>query len=98
MKDLTKIYIDLSKCTEEQRKHIISLLPKTDYKIDMQILKNYKYLHLCEIGWFVDSKPFNKTELTYPEFIKLFEGVDGERKVDIYSGELNTERISTYKN
>ena len=49
--------------------------------------------------WMVDKQAFGKTELTYPEFIKLFEGGESKEvlQVDIYSGELNTERISMYK-
>lgn len=75
MKDITKIYIDLSKCTEEQQKHIISLLPPTTNK-DYEIHDDYKYLHFIRDIWFVDYRYFDKTELTYPEFIKLFEGGD----------------------
>ncbi len=77
MKDLTKIYIDLKKCTEEQRKHIFSLLPREDIEGDYDIIGPFKFLHIIDaVGikrWVTDSKTDGKQELTYPEFIKLFE-------------------------
>lgn len=77
MKDLTKYYIDLGKCSEEQQKHIIPLLPKPEVKQQYTIGGDFKYLHYDgDFGWWVDKEFFitEKTELTYPEFIKLFEG------------------------
>lgn len=81
MKDLTKVFIDLSKCSEEQRKHIFSLLPPTKTN-SLEIFEESVYLHYIEYWgkWVVDDILciYNKTELTYPEFIKLFEGGEGE--------------------
>ena len=87
-----KYFIDLSKCSEEQRKHIFSLLP-TDkitaqifYMIrnsDWKVLKVFSHLFFNEYSiWQLCSnrsaETYGKTELTYPEFIKLFEGGEGE--------------------
>lgn len=86
MKDLTKIFIDLSKCSEEQQKHIFSLLPEPEKPDYYEVYNNYKYLQFIPASkfgndrWMVDKQAFNKTELTYPEFIKLFEGGEGEKK------------------
>lgn len=77
MKEPTEIYINLNKCTEEQQKHIFSLLPKPTLLIQYQYDEHNCILEFDnEDGqWWVDSSkpPINKTELTYPEFIKLFE-------------------------
>ena len=98
------IFLDLSKCTEEEQKHIFSLLPPEPHRDAYNIFRNYKYLQFIPKSkfqekekWMVDKQSLGKTEITYPEFIYLFEGGEGEMKVDIYSGELNTERILTYK-
>ena len=101
--DKSKIYLDLSKCTEEEQKHVFTLLPDPILSDDYDIRGKYKYLLITDDydnycnKWYVDFCYDDRTELTYPEFIKLFEGREGEMKVDIYSGELNTERILTYK-
>ena len=86
MKDLTKIYIDLSKCTEEERKHIRTKIFNSEFPIatiTRYILENmmeYRikenpYLLINEfVHWKLNESIRDKTELTYPEFIKLFEG------------------------
>lgn len=79
MKDLTKYFIDLSKCSEEQRKHIISLLPEKEFDNQYQISRHHFHLSFDEDDqWWVYNSTIGKTELTYPEFIKLFEGGEGE--------------------
>ena len=69
MKDLTKHFVDLSKCSEEQIKKIENIIK---YKIDE--IEHYPLLiYLCDV-WNQCKKNLNdRTELTYPEFIKLFE-------------------------
>ncbi len=84
--DKTKIYIDLSKCSEEQQKHVFTLLPPEPHRDAYNIFRSYKYLQFIPKSkfqekekWMVDKQALGKTELTYPEFIKLFEG--GEEEV-----------------
>lgn len=79
------IYLDLSKLSEEQRNHIFSLLPTEPHRDAYNIFRNYKYLQFIPKSkfqekekWMVDKQAFDKVELTYLEFIKLFEG--GESK------------------
>ena len=83
--DKSKIYLDLSKCTEEEQKHVFSLLPPEPHRDAYNIFRSYKYLQFIPKSkfqekekWMVDKQAFGKTELTYPEFIKLFKGGDGE--------------------
>lgn len=75
-----KYFIDLSKLSEEQQKHIFSLLPEPILSDDYDIRGKYKYLlitddydNYCD-KWYVDFRYDDRTEITYPEFIKLFEG------------------------
>ena len=77
------IYIDLSKCSEEQRKHIFSLLPKCINEEDYMIFDSFYNLHSDKGRWYCGSSWVSivKTELTYPEFIKLFE--DGEEETSL---------------
>lgn len=81
MKDITKVFIDLSKLSEEQRKHIFSLLPEPLESDDHYIVEDYIFLttrYSDDNYWIVvseyDAALWDKTELTYAEFIKLFEG------------------------
>lgn len=82
MKDLTKYFIDLSKCSEEQRNHIYSIMRDRGefLKFDSYTYDSWKMLNYSAIdkGWLCSGYNWeglkDKTELTYPEFIKLFEG------------------------
>ena len=77
----SKIYLDLSKCTEEQTKHIISLLPEPIHEFQYAIDSD-NYMLDFDDGefWVNDTLPLDgKQELTYPEFIKLFEGGEVEK-------------------
>ena len=78
--DKTKIFINLSECTEEERNHIFSLLPDDELRTYLRYNKFQPYLNFDFLQWFICSHEVisRKTELTYPEFIKLFEG--GESK------------------
>ena len=82
--DKSKIYIDLTMCTEEERKHVFSLLPDPILSDDYDIRGKYKYLLITDDydnycnKWYVGYSFDDKTELTYPEFIKLLEGGEGE--------------------
>ena len=46
---------------------------------------------------YLESGCKDKTEISLSEFRQLFSKGEEVLQVDIYSGELNTERISTYK-
>lgn len=78
------IYIDLSKCTGEQIENIHRILGDKLKPISPSIVFNFPIMHYHE-GMWVRTNLFqdksnecsfleDKTELTYPEFIKLFEG------------------------
>ena len=84
--DKSKIYLDLSKCTEGEQKHVISLLPKPKFQNQYEITNNEFLLSFdTDNEWwvYVDEYVEGKTELTYPEFIKLFEGGEGETSLQI---------------
>ena len=85
MKDLTKIYIDLSKLSEEQIKGLAFVMQRTkklhDKAFDFMSKGETFDRFICLAQ--TDSKEwtlwnltavFDKTEISYPEFIKLFEG------------------------
>mgnify|MGYP003591963879 CR=1 FL=1 len=106
--DKSKIYLDLSKCTEDERKSLPQIIKNGGDEVPFQMVgdfynKDFPYLcfltHLNYPIWDCCRNAFDLTELTYPEFIKLFECGESKEvlQVDIYSGELNTERILTYK-
>lgn len=80
--DKTKIFINLTKCTEEEQKHVFTLLPDRQEHLQYRIDQYNTFLYLDnETGlWWVngDTIPKNKTELTYPDFIKLFDDGDVE--------------------
>ena len=87
------IYIDLSKLSEEQRKHIFSLLPEPYPEFDNQhdINEEHFKLHISGNSWWVlnNYEVKDKTELTYPEFIKLFEGGESKEDFAIYKRTFN---------
>lgn len=99
MTDKTKIYIDLSKCSEEQRKEIRLIIVRSGdrylsyvngYTDDLVRTK----LHYHESKyWTVAASNYNlnKTELLYPDFIKLFEGGEDTIRTD------NTQTLANAK-
>jgi len=66
-----KIYLDLSKLTEEQRSKAISMLPEANIFTDYEYLPGGNYIYLLfdmEIGaneWFVDDSNQNKKEVSF---------------------------------
>ena len=68
-----EIYIDLSKLSEEQQRKVIALLPEPETRNQYQINKSHFILCLDEYDtwWVFGNRVSDKTELTYPEFIKL---------------------------
>lgn len=81
MNEKEKYFIDLSKCSEDERKHIYSIIHDRN-----EFLKPDSYTHDCwkmlnysniDERWHCSGENWdglkNKTELTYSEFIKLFE-------------------------
>lgn len=77
MEAITKenIFLDLSKLSEEQIKKIKDII-----KYEIEEIEHYPLLiYLCDV-WNQCKKNLNgRTELFYPEFIKLFEGGEGEK-------------------
>ncbi len=88
----TKCFIDLSKCSEEQIENIYNTVKETEFiKPNFYTDKDFMMLKFCTIEerWGCSGKNWDglkhKTELTYPEFIKLFEGgkkYDGWIKIE----------------
>lgn len=78
------IYIDLSKLSDEHIKALPQKIENAGYKILSETLSDlisgkitdgFKFLFYSPSGWNQNDYPLNgRTELTYPEFIKLFEG------------------------
>ena len=90
MTDKTKIYIDLKKCSEEQIKSLPQILEKAGENlaipkdIEYEIGIGYVNLHYREINdyWTCATSNINseKQELSYPEFINIFNGKEEEKK------------------
>lgn len=86
--DKTKIYLDLSNCTEEEIKSLPQILEKAGETLGDQTdlegddLSYWTNFHKPDYATYwtcgTSTSTPEKTELTYPEFIKLFEGVEGE--------------------
>lgn len=75
-----KYFIDLSKCSGEQIENIYNTVKETGFiKPNFYTDKDFMMLKFCTIEerWGCSGKNWDglkyKTELTYPEFIKLFE-------------------------
>lgn len=95
MKDLTKYFIDLSKLSEERVKEIRLLIfgsgEQSTHLVSGYtdgIVRTKLHYHESKI-WTVAASDCNleKTELLYPEFIKLFDGGEGENNGWIKIGE-----------
>lgn len=77
-------YIDLSKCSEEQIKRLPQIIGLQDeYLIDFMNagdFTDFYDLHFNKNNWNISKniEDTDKTELLYPDFIKLFEGGEEE--------------------
>ena len=91
-----EIYIDLSKLSEEQIKSLPRILENagecigfhTSIRLNSGKLKDDFVLYFNSFfkKWFLWNHIFKnntKTELTYPEFIKLFEGGEGKEVLQV---------------
>lgn len=96
------IYLDLSKLSGEEIKEVVKILKDANESV-----YSFDFVNLNELRYFLGFNkneiwstnilhPFGKTEINLSEFRQLFSGEE-VLQVDIYSGELNTERISMYK-
>ena len=87
--------LDLSKCTEEERKSLPQILEKARQEIYFlakptllsgKLDLYYPYLVFSRpssnVWVFSHNKP-DRTELTYPEFIKLFEGAESKEVLQV---------------
>lgn len=99
--DKSKIYLDLSKLSKEQRKNIAKVFFKTNTlisSITLEMLnggsivdsdgdKCFTFLMKAHKEWsgHTKSEIKGKTEFTYPEFIKLFEGRESDGWIKIES-------------
>ena len=99
--DKTKIFLDLSNCTEGEIKETYKKIKNSDQNIHTQTERDlingivthcYWFLFFDGNAWNQNETPLSgKTELTYPEFIQLFEGGEGE--TDPYSELLKNADI-----
>ena len=95
MKDLTKIYLDLSKCSDEEIKETYKKIKNSGQNIHTQTKRDlingivthcYWFLFFDGNAWNQNETPLSgRTELTYPEFIKLFEGGESDGWIKIKS-------------
>lgn len=107
--DKSKFYLNLTMCTEEERKSLPQIIKKANeyiYEMSEKMLNSGllidedgddSYILLSkslENEWiaYLKSGCDDKTELTYPEFIKLFEG--GE---SIKSDQTQLEKLEADK-
>ena len=101
--DKTKYFIDLSKLSEEQRKSLPQIFENAGQEIYFlakptllsgKLDTYYPYLFFSlpssNIWVFSHNKP-DRTELTYPEFIKLFEGGEEETLRQQFESEITTK-------
>lgn len=104
MKDLTKYYLNLEKCSEDEIKSLPQILENAGEKIHDEALnylsegmngKTFNCLAITDFDiWTLWNENaiicLNHTELTYPEFIKLFEGGEEtevqklKKQIDLY--------------
>lgn len=92
--DKSKIYLDLSKCSEEERKKIsLSLkLPINNIKLFPYLTWNGRFSRFDQFQ--SNGTPKDLSKITYPDFIKLFEGGEGEKEIEHtckYCGCLTTQ-------
>ena len=102
--DKSKIYLNLSKCTEEEIKETYKKIKDSDQNIHTQTERDlingivthcYWFLFFDGNAWNQNETPLSgRTELTYPEFIKLFEG--GETSAE--NSEVERIRRSAIEN
>ena len=88
-----KYFIDLSKLSKEQIKALPKKFEKAGHKILSETLSDlisgkitdgFKFLFYSPSGWNQNDYPLNgRTEITYPEFIKLFEGGEEEKENEV---------------
>lgn len=82
-----EIYLDLSKCTEDERKKVEKITGIIIYRDHF-----YIHFHSVEKKWLAFTYFKNqerKQELTYPKFIKLFEGGESKEDFAIYKRTFN---------
>ena len=90
-----EIYLDLSKLSEEEIKEIYKKIKNSDQNIHTQTKRDLINGIVTHCYWFLffDGNAWNqnetslsgRTELTYPEFIKLFEGGESDGWIKIES-------------
>ena len=95
--DKSKFYLDLSKCIGEELKNIYTILGDTLKFESPSIVFNFPIMHYHEGMWLrtnffqdkakEDNFLEDKTELTYPEFIKLFEGGESKEVLQVENKE-----------
>ena len=95
--DKNKIYLDLSKLSEEEIKEVISLLPEPALSDDYDIRGKYHYLLIaldydsyCD-KWYVDFCYDDKTEITLSEFRQLFS--EGEEVLQV-ENKINIDELT----
>ena len=84
-----KCFIDLSKLSYEQLRIVRMTLYKNreyvPFFTNLFEIDRYYKLYCDKGDWLCGDVMFNeKTEILYPEFIKLFEGGDGENELEVW--------------
>lgn len=105
------IYLNLGKLSEEEIKDVGKVIFRNlddiceetiDDLVDGIVTQNYKYLFFDnDKSWNQNETPLSgRTEITYPEFIKIFEGGEGEiqtyTKEDVENAYRAGENKQTY--
>lgn len=99
----SEVFIDLSKLSKKQIKSLPQIFENAGHKILSETLSDlisgkitdgFKFLFYSPSGWNQNDYPLNgRTELTYPEFIKLFEGGEGENEIENIKDIAHTEGV-----
>lgn len=96
-----EIYLDLSKLSEEEIKEIYKKIKNSDQNIHTQTERDlingivthcYWFLFFDGNAWNQNETPLSgRTELTYPEFIKLFEGGKSKEVLQVENTVFNID-------
>lgn len=88
-----EIYLNLAECSEEEQREAIAMLPEAEYHGDYDVAIEFCYLIFdadLQKYWVTRKKWLDdKTEVNFQEFIKLFEGGEGETELEAWKSVAN---------